>query len=215
MSPYSGKRCVMRFLLIGMIAIACTTPLFAQQVDALGTPQETDALGTPQEMAYFYIRKRADYDGAEWVYDDRTHKLVGYAPWDPIQRRWTLFSLDGKYKGFIQATVGDDGFDYFRQQGDPRSNFQFGVPNEAPPHFRQYLWYDSHNKYRGLFVKRLGGRPPTVREPEGELGGQLEIYRRGDIQSVSPLYTIQVHPLKKLPPGMEVDIIDPTVNPIQ
>lgn len=177
-----------------------------------GTPllaQEQEAIGSTPEMAYFYIRERANYEGAQWVYDDRTHKLVGYAPWDPVQRRWTLFTLDGEYKGYIQATIGDDGFEYFRQQNEFRSNLQYDTRNERPPHFSQYLWYDSHNRYRGLFVKRLGGRPATLKRPDGELGGQLEIYRRGDIQSVSPLYQIQIHPLKKMMEGIEVDPIDP------
>jgi hypothetical protein len=202
MQPFDqGKRRVIVCLIIGMV-IGWGTPLTAQVNESAGATPES-------EMAYFHMRERPNYAGAQWVYDDRTEKLVGYAPWDPIRRRWTLFSRDGKYKGFIQATLGDDGSDYFRRAKEVRNNLQFGVPNERPPRFTQYLWYDSHNKYRGLLVKRLGGRPASVRLPDGELGGQLEYFRRGDIQSESPLYQKQVHPLKQMMEGIEVNPIDP------
>lgn len=190
------------FFLIAVMVLGCVTTLPAQTGEPAGaTPEE--------EIGYFYMRERPNYAGAQWVYDDRTHKLIGYAPWDPIQRRWTLFSLDGKYKGFIQATIGDDGFEYFRREKEFRNDLQYGVPNEVPPRFTQYLWYDSHNKYRGILAKRLGGRPASVRLPDGELGGQLDYFRRGRIQSEAPLYEKQVHPLKRMMEGIEVTPIDP------
>lgn len=202
MHPYHlGKRCIFLFLIVGMVIVS-GIPLRAQDGETAGTTPDL-------EMGYFYMRERPNYAGAQWVYDDRTHKLVGYAPWDPIQRRWTVFSLDGKYKGFIQATIGDDGLEYMRKDKEFRNHLPVQVPIERPQRFTQFLWYDSHNKYRGLFVTRLGGRPATISMRDGELGGQLELYKRGDIQSESPLYQKQIHPLKQMMEGIEVNPIDP------
>jgi hypothetical protein len=202
MQPFSpGKGPVIVCLIVGIV-FGCEALLTAQMSEPAGSMPAS-------EMAYFYMRERTNYAGAQWVYDDRTDKLVGYAPWDPIRRRWTLFSRDGKYKGFIQATIGDDGFEYSRLDKEFRNNLQFGVRNVRPANFRQYLWYDSHNRYRGLFVKRLGGRSITETLPEGELGGQLGYYVRGDIQSESPLYKKEVDPLKQMMEGIEVNPIDP------
>ena len=141
-------------------------------------------------MVDFYISARPNYDGAQWVFDQDTDKLIGYAPWDPVNRRWLLFSLEGTYEGFIQATIGD----------------------LNPPHYTQYLWYDRENRYRGLFVTRLGGRPESPTLPDGELGGELIYYPLGDIQTTPPLYQKEVHPLRELMHGIEAEPIDPLYN---
>jgi len=31
--------------------------------------------------AEFYIQPRANYDGAQWIYDQDTSQIIGYAPW--------------------------------------------------------------------------------------------------------------------------------------
>lgn len=192
------------FVLTLAVGLPCATN-FAYALEAVRAVPEN-------ELAYFYMRERPNYNGAQWIYDDRTHKIVGYAPWDPIQRRYTLFSLDGKYKGFIQATLGFDGIKYYRQAKEVRSNLQYGVPNEEPPYFREFLWYDSKNRYRGLFVKRLGGRPAAIRLPDGELGGEMLNYNKGDVRSVSPIYQPEIDPLRKMMEGVIVNPINPLIN---
>lgn len=176
--------------------------------------QEQDAAGETSELVDFYITARPNYEGAQWVISERTEKIIGYAPWNPIQRRWTLFSLRGTYEGFIQATMGEAGFGWYRSEKEVRSNLQENVAPEEPPFFTQYLWYDKHNRYKGLFVPRLGGRPPTYKLPYGELGGQLIYYAKGDIQSEPPPYQLEVHPLRRLMRGIETKPIDPTITPM-
>jgi hypothetical protein len=174
--------------------------------------QDDKIVLTSPELERFYIGSRPNNAASEWIYDDRTRKLVGYAPWDYIRRRWTLFSLDGQYKGFIQATIGDDGHEFIRRRKEGSSSLTSRGPNPKPPHFTQFLWYDSHNRYKGLFVRLLGGRPATVERPDGELGGQLAVYMRGEIQSVPPPYLPEAHPFRRMMEGVEVNPIDPTIS---
>ena len=82
-------------LIVALLCVGCP-PLLAQ---------EQNAAGETSELIDFYITARPNYEGAQWVVSERTQKIIGYAPWDPIQRRWTLFSLEGRYEGFIQATI--------------------------------------------------------------------------------------------------------------
>ncbi|MFH1112634.1 MAG: hypothetical protein V1792_01820 [Pseudomonadota bacterium] len=137
--------------------------------------------------ANFYIEGRPNYNGAQWIFDQHTNNLIGYAPWDAVKRRWTLFNLRGEYYGFIQAIMG-----------------QF----HHPPHYLQYLWYDKDNRYKGFFVRGLGGRPVTPDLPFGELGGQMHVYLFGNFPLDLPDYTIETDPLKQFP--LEVD-----VSPVQ
>ncbi len=107
-----------------------------------------DLLGhyTPEEalqLAVFNAIPRPNYEGAQWLVDYNTDKIIGYAPWDPQSRQYKLFSLKNEYYGFMRATVGDDN----------------------PPHYTQYVWYDRDNRYKGAIVTRLGGRPRTVDRP--------------------------------------------------
>jgi len=99
----------------------------------------------------------------------------------------TLFTLTGKYGGFIQATIGVT----------------------KPPHNLQYLWYDKDNRYKGVFIAHLGGRPVTPELPFGELGGNLEIYPIGNIPLRPPSYEIELDPLKRFPEGVDITPIEP------
>lgn len=144
---------------------------------------------TPEERlegAFFYLSKEPNYAGAAWIYDAETNKILGIAPWDAVKRRWTLITLNGKYFGYLQATMG----------------------TTKPPHFTQYLWYDKDNRYKGLFVARLGGRPVTPNLPFGELGGERDLYRIGNIPASPPEYEVEVDPLKRFPYGVDVSPVE-------
>ena len=188
-------------LIVLTISLVCSSALLAQGGGS-GWPDS--------EIEYIRIRERPFYRGADWLYDYRTLKLVGYAPWDSNRRRWTLFSLEGQYKGFIQASTGEDGLWYFRRQKYGLSTSSDQEVNRKPRYFTQYLLYDSHNTYTGLFVRRIGGRPATPELPYGELGGQLEFYRRGDVKLEAPSYQPKVDPLRRMKESIEVKPLDST-----
>ena len=174
--------------------------------------QEEEAGRADSELTYLRIRERPYYEGSDWIYDVRTDKLVGFAPWDSTRRRWTLFSLEGRYKGLIQATIGSDGHTFHRGEKAGQGNFQAFTVNQTPPHYTQYLLYDSHNRYVGLFIRRLGGRPANLKRPDGELGGQLEIYKTGDVQAAPSPYQPEVYPLRKMMEGVDVQPVDPMIS---
>lgn len=123
--------------------------------------------------------------------------IIGYAPWDKIKRRWTLFNLHGEYRGFIQATIGQQ---FIKQKGADLW-YQY---------YTQYLYYFkdkfSDNTYRGVFVTSLGGRPRTSWNPEGELGGSLDLYPIGNIPLRPAENTIYIDPAKR-PMGIDISII--------
>ena len=102
----------------------------------------------PLETTSYYIAARPNYAGSDWVFDQTNNKIIGYAPWDSVQRRWTLFTLTGKYAGFVQATMGATN----------------------PLHYKQYLKYDKDNRYKGVLIARLGGRPLTKDRPVRRTG---------------------------------------------
>lgn len=108
----------------------------------------------------FVLRGRIEYPGVSWVINVRNGERIGYAPWSTYNKRWTLFSLQSKYSGFVQATLGER------------------APHE---HYRQFLRYDRDGRYEGMFVATPGGRPQTPDLPHGELGGQLVAYDIGNI----------------------------------
>jgi hypothetical protein len=147
-------------------------PLCGQAFEELAVEEQLD-------ITQFYIAPKNNFAGAAWVHELTTDKIIGYAACDAQIRRWTLFNLKGEYRGYIQATVG----------------------TTSPPHYRQYLWYDRDNRYKGVFIVRLGGRPVTPDLPSGELGGQLDVYERGDIPIPWPSYEVEPDPLRRLPIG--------------
>jgi hypothetical protein len=147
------------------------------------TPIVSDKMKEELVEANFIIVPRPNYAGSFWIIDQADNNIVGYAPWDKIKRRWTLFNLRGDYQGFIQANTGSD----------------------DPPHYTQYLWYDKNNAYKGVFVASLGGRPTTPDLPYGEIGGNLNYYAKGNIPVQPPTYEIETDPLKLFHEGIEVD----------
>jgi hypothetical protein len=135
--------------------------------------------------ANFNIVPRPNYEGAQWIVNEADNKIIGYAPWDAVKRRWTMFNLRGLYQGFLQATIG----------------------SERPLDYRQYLWYDKSNRYMGVFIARLGGRPVSPELPYGELGGNLIYFKKGNVP-IEPIdYEVITDPLEKFPAGVDVEPI--------
>jgi hypothetical protein len=108
----------------------------------------------------YVLVNRGNYENRSWIISIRTGKTIGYAPWNNVTKRWTLISLDSKYMGFIQATVGE---------------------LRKPEVYTQYLRYDRDNQYTGVMIKALGGGPKTRDLPYGELGGELNPYAIGNL----------------------------------
>jgi hypothetical protein len=142
----------------------------------------------PLETTSYYIAHRPNYAGADWVFSQTNNRIIGYAPWDSVQRRWTLFTLTGKYAGFVQATIGEATY---------------------PIHYKQYLKYDKDNRYKGVLIARLGGRPLTKDRPYGELGGSLDLYEVGNIPTTPPSYQLQIDPLLRFPEGVDFIPLEP------
>jgi hypothetical protein len=149
----------------------------------------------PFEEGNFIIKRREMYQHSFWVVEQFVNKIIGYALYDEVRRRFRLFDLTGRYAGFLQATLVD-----FK-------------PDKL---FKQYLWYGRDNRYRGVFIRNIGGRalpyepriPPQLRyvstgPPPGtygfELGGELQLVRAGNI----PL---------ELPPEMEISVFPDLVD---
>jgi hypothetical protein len=167
----AGARCTVVLSTLAAVAML-VSPAWAQ-FEVI--PRE------PLETRSYYIAARPNYAGSNWVFDQRNNKIIGYAPWDSVQRRWTLFTLTGKYAGFVQATLGATN----------------------PVHYKQYLKYDKDNRYKGVLIARLGGRPLTKDRPYGELGGSLDLYEIGNIPMTRPSYQLQIDPLLRFPEGVE------------
>lgn len=150
-----------------------------------GQPSGGESRKEALEQADFYLIPRPNYHNSYWIIDQKDNEIVGYGPWDAVKRRWTLFNLMGQYQGFIQATIG----------------------TTDPPYFNQYLWYDKENRYKGVFVASLGGRPTTPDLPYGELGGNLDIYDKGHVPLQLPSLEVEVDPFRLFPEGMDVEPI--------
>jgi hypothetical protein len=163
--------------LLAILVLTCC-PLVAW-----GSLDTLDRGGADITEANFRIIPRPNYEGAQWIVDNYDNKIIGYAPWDSVKRRWTMFNLRGKYQGFIQATIG----------------------SERPLDYRQYLWYDKENQYKGVFIARLGGRPVSPDLPYGELGGNLDYFEKGNIPIEPVDYEVVTDPLKKHPEGVEME----------
>lgn len=182
---YGLGRAEMRLLGLCLLVMAVCGVLMA------GTcPADVLMDRDPDEIlneADFYIEPRPNYQGSYWIIDQKTRKIIGYAPWDAVKRRWTLFNLRSQYRGFLQATMGDP----------------------DPPHLVQYLYYGKDGNYRGVFIADIGGRPVTPQRPHGELGGGLSLYPIGNIPIALPEYEPEVQPLRLFPEGVDISPVDP------
>ena len=138
----------------------------------------------PIDFTPFVLRGRPNYPNVSWIIGVRSGERIGYAPWDTYNKRWNLISMYSQYRGFIQATLGER------------------APHE---HYRQYLWYDRNNQYKGVYIATLGGRPKTPDLPFGELGGQLTNYDIGNIPLGPMSMTVSIN-YGKPPAGMDISI---------
>jgi len=162
---------VMKLYTTAAVAIVLLV-LTAPQIAETQTTEAAEVLASSK----FRIAAAPNYEGAWWIYNVLNDKIIGYAKWDIVNRRYTLFDLKGGYGGFMQATVGD-----------PRYQ-----------HYQQFLWYDPDNRYKGVFHLTLGGRPATPDEnPYGELGGVMLPYAIGNIPPPLPEYKPFTSPLEK------------------
>jgi hypothetical protein len=161
-------------------------------IDALHAPDEKDITWSTK----FKIVPTGQIPDSYWVKRFTDNKIIGYAPWDRINRRWTLFNWNGEYRGFIQAVVGQQFIKH--QKNDIWYQW-----------YTQYLWYfadrTSTNIYRGVLISSLGGRPKTEILPEGELGGSLDLYAIGNIPARPFEPSILIDPIKA-PMGIDISI---------
>ena len=166
--------------------------LFGQEVpfiDALHPPDEQDIT----EATLFKLSRMLMYSDMYSVIRIKDGLPVGYAPWDRINRRWTLFNMHGEYRGIIQAIVGQQ---FIKHQ---RVDIWY-------QYYTQYLFYFKDNVYRGVMIASLGGRPKTETLPEGELGGSLDLYPIGNMPLKPPGISIYIDPAKR-PMGIDISII--------
>ncbi|MGO9737419.1 MAG: hypothetical protein ACLPVO_08305 [Desulfomonilaceae bacterium] len=123
---------------------------------------------------FFKLVPAINYQDRLWVIRNQDLVRIGYATWDDITRRYTIFNLRNEYRGFIQATIGEQviGEAYYRPG--------------ASHYYTQYLWYWKDNLYRMVSIATLGGRPPQrtfppYKLPYGELGHDLLNFAIGNI----------------------------------
>jgi hypothetical protein len=138
------------------------------------------------EGANFYLVPRPNFAGSFWIIEEANRNIVGHAPWDPVKRRYNLFNLRNEYQGWMQATMW---------QG-------------KPDFYQQFLWYDKENRYKGVFIRTLGGRPTTPDLPFGELGGTLPVYLIGNIPIPQPSVEVETDPLRRFPEGVDVSPVE-------
>ena len=141
----------------------------------------------PIESQNCYLKPRPMSRDTFWIVEKGTNKMIGYAKWDPILRRYTLFNFKNQYKGFYQATLGQMRNLWYQ----PYWNTDFTDTYERAHHYQQFLTYDKNNRYIGVFILSLGGRPESPDVPFGELGGKMVLYKIGNIpvrypESVQP-----------------------------
>jgi len=175
---------------MGLLRLCCLIAAVGVLLTAGPCPADVLMDKEPDEIldeADFYIEPRPNYQGSYWVIDQKSRKIIGYAPWDAVKRRWTLFNLGSQYRGFLQATMGDT----------------------EPPHLIQYLYYGTDGNYKGVFIADIGGRPVTPQRPYGELGGGLSLYPIGNIPMALPQYELEVQPLRLFPEGVDISPVDP------
>jgi hypothetical protein len=182
-------------LILALIMVA-SSPVWSQEIpyiDALHAPDEKDITWSTK----FKIVPTGQAPDNYWVIRIKDNKIVGYAPWDRINRRWTLFNWNGEYRGIIQATVGQQLIKHEKVD----IWYQW---------YTQYVWYfsdrASDNIYRGVMIASLGGRPKTETLPKGELGGSLDLYQIGYVPGRPYEPAIFIDPAKR-PMGIDISIV--------
>jgi hypothetical protein len=113
----------------------------------------------------FYLDLKLSSERDYWIRAATDGRLIGTARWDSLNRRYLLFTMQNNLAGIMEAIVG-------RSEG---------------PYYTQFLYYDKDSNYKGIFIRSPGGRPHSMRNPSGELGGTLRFYRLGNAPPKDPL----------------------------
>ncbi len=164
----------------------------------------------PVETEDLEIVRRPNYQGAYWLflsdrYAEGADEPVGYATWDPVQRRYTFFNMKGEYKGFYQATIGHRvSLDF-----EPFYQTPLDIGEEGTHRYEQFLTYDKNNRYKGVIVVGLGGRGVTESNPYGELGGRFRMYLRGNIPVPYPAIRPRIGPYQSIEDLLGADLYRP------
>lgn len=178
-------------LSLGLIMLAaCTT--YGQEIpffDVLHPKDEKDITISTR----FRLARDITYNDRNWVVRIPDDTTVGYASWDRINRRYTLFNLHGDYRGIIQAIIGQQFIKHERVD----------IWHQD---YRQFIFYFKDNVYRGVMIASLGGRPKTEKLPYGELGGSYDLYSIGNIPLSPPSTSIYIDPANR-PMGIDISIV--------
>jgi hypothetical protein len=117
------------------------------------------------EKSSFYLDLKLSSERDHWIRAASDGRLIGTARWDSLNGRYLLFSMDNRLAGIMEAVVG----------------------SSKGPRYTQFLYYDKDSNYKGIFIRTPGGRPHSMRNPYGELGGVLRFYRLGAVPPEPPL----------------------------
>ena len=155
-------------LLIFMMAVL----LFSNQ-DTTVQAFTVDTRFQELESGQWRLTRKINYEDVFDIVKIKTNKPVGFARWDPLQRRFTMFDSAGRYYGFLQSTI----------ETIPTADF-----------YREQLYYGQGNRYKGVFISALGGWPQTEEAPYSELGGDFMYYPYGSIRPTYPKTRIHTLP---------------------
>jgi hypothetical protein len=158
-------------------------------IDALHPKDEKDIT----ESTHFRLERNLTYPDMFLVVRIEDNKTVGYANWDRRNRRYTLFNLHGDYRGFIQATMGQQ---FIKHE---RNDIWY-------QYYTQYLFYFKDNVYRGVMIASPGGRPVTETLPYGERGGNLNLYSIGNIPLSPPKIWLGIDVANR-PMGIDISVV--------
>jgi hypothetical protein len=194
-----NRRMTIRILVLS-VALALLWPAASALCIATAKPN-------PIETENFYFEPRPESPDTFWIVEESTNKPIGYAKWDPVLRRYTLFNFKNQYRGFYQATLGQRRHLSYQPYYDTNFTNTF----EGAHYYQQYLGYDKNNRYIGVFILSLGGRPESPDVPFGELGGKMVLYKIGNIpvrypESIQP-FTPDYDILEDL---LDRDVTNPT-----
>jgi hypothetical protein len=178
-------------LILGLFMLA-VCGAYGQETPYIDALRPVDAKDIT-ESTHFKLVRNITYPDMFLAVRIEDNKTVGYAQWDRINRRWTLFNLHGDYRGFIQATIGQQLIKHERND----IWYQY---------YTQYLFYFKDNVYRGVMIAAVGGRPTTETLPYGELGGGLNLYSIGNIPLSPPKIWLGIDVANR-PLGIDISIV--------
>ncbi len=183
------KKILIISVLLMLIVVSGVYGQEVAYIDALRPIDEKDIT----ESTHFRLVRNITYPEMYWVARIEDNKTVGYARWDKINRRYTIFNLHNEYRGFMQATIG--------QQFIKHERVDIWYED-----YRQYLFYFKDSVYRGVFIAALGGRPYTENLKYRELGGGLDLYSFGNIPLQPPQLSLGINVVQR-PLGIDISVV--------